>query len=90
MADEIKDQRPRSALICAGCNSSINGDSVVSFGRRIYHIDCFSCSRCGVPVEYDANLLMLKDESPICEKCYRTCRVCGLMINEKAIVIGKY
>ncbi len=63
---------------CQGCGNWLeHSDMVVIFDKDMYHMRCFSCSRCGDSVNPTENFLVLEDGSPLCEECSPICHSCG-------------
>ncbi|KAI8340119.1 hypothetical protein BC941DRAFT_419438 [Chlamydoabsidia padenii] len=73
---------------CHGCSQPIDDGSVVQFGEGIWHFECFRCSKCHDLVECYSNLLLLRDGSPVCEKCSYSCYICHQVIKDEAIMTG--
>ncbi|KAI8084764.1 uncharacterized protein BX664DRAFT_337729 [Halteromyces radiatus] len=74
---------------CQGCTLPIDDGSVVQFGDGIWHFECFRCSKCQELVECYSNLLLLRDGSPICERCSYNCHICHKTIKDEAIMTGE-
>ncbi|WVN86424.1 uncharacterized protein L203_101588 [Cryptococcus depauperatus CBS 7841] len=78
--------------MCGGCNDPIDQESggvVVAFGQKLWHVECFRCTKCREKVSADTNLLLLSDGSPVCGKCSYQCFVCKEAITEEAIMTGE-
>ncbi|KAI9323574.1 hypothetical protein BX666DRAFT_1847422 [Dichotomocladium elegans] len=73
---------------CNGCLKQIDDGAVVQFGDGIWHIDCFTCTKCHKLVECYSNLLLLRDGRPICEECSYNCHACHKAIKDEAIMTG--
>lgn len=91
--DQPEPLSPGADKICGGCKDLIDNDAagtVVSFGAKYFHIDCFRCSKCQERVTADTNLLLLSDGTPVCSTCSYQCVVCGLPIMDEAIMTGAF
>ncbi|CDR49468.1 RHTO0S27e00320g1_1 [Rhodotorula toruloides] len=78
-------------VICNACKQGLDealDNTVVSFGKYLFHVDCFRCAKCHNLVEHNTNLLLLSDGSPVCENCSYICNVCQKPIHNEAIVTG--
>ncbi|GAA6010625.1 hypothetical protein JCM10207_007771 [Rhodosporidiobolus poonsookiae] len=77
--------------VCNACHQSLDettDNTVVSFGKYLFHVECFRCAKCNNLVEHSTNLLLLSDGSPVCENCSYICSVCEKPIHNEAIVTG--
>ncbi|KAK4052364.1 Rho-type gtpase-activating protein [Microbotryomycetes sp. JL201] len=77
-------------VVCNACKQGLEetlDNTVVSFGKYLFHVDC-RCAKCNTLVEHDTNLLLLSDGSPVCENCSYICSVCEKPIHNEAIVTG--
>ncbi|GAA5951286.1 hypothetical protein JCM21900_003827 [Sporobolomyces salmonicolor] len=77
-------------IVCNACKQGLEetqDNTVVSFGKYLFHVDC-RCAKCHNLVEHDTNLLLLSDGSPVCENCSYICSVCQKPIHNEAIVTG--
>ncbi|BGP18390.1 hypothetical protein JCM10213_005981 [Rhodosporidiobolus nylandii] len=78
-------------VVCNSCKQLLDetlDNTVVSFGKYLFHVDCFRCAKCQNLVEHNTNLLLLSDGSPVCENCSYICSVCKEPIHNEAIVTG--
>ncbi|GAA5913420.1 hypothetical protein JCM6882_001956 [Rhodosporidiobolus microsporus] len=78
-------------VVCNACKEGLDetlDNTVVSFGKYLFHVDCFRCAKCHNLVEHNTNLLLLSDGSPVCENCSYICSVCQKPIHNEAIVTG--
>ncbi|GAA6006236.1 hypothetical protein JCM11491_002080 [Sporobolomyces phaffii] len=81
---------PNEPIVCNACKQGLEetqDNTVVSFGKYLFHVDC-RCAKCHNLVEHDTNLLLLSDGSPVCENCSYICSVCSKPIHNEAIVTG--
>ncbi|GAA5939549.1 uncharacterized protein JCM15063_006212 [Sporobolomyces koalae] len=81
---------PNDSIVCNACKQGLEetqDNTVVSFGKYLFHVDC-RCAKCHNLVEHDTNLLLLSDGSPVCENCSYICSVCSKPIHNEAIVTG--
>ncbi|CAO3599765.1 unnamed protein product [Absidia cylindrospora] len=78
-----------SLHFCIGCSGPIQGGSVVSFDEALFHLDCFSCSKCHQQMNCQSNVLLLTNGRPVCEDCSYVCKQCGLGIDQEAIMTGQ-
>ncbi|KAI7851738.1 hypothetical protein BDC45DRAFT_514915 [Circinella umbellata] len=74
--------------ICIGCKSFIEEGSVIAFGDALFHLDCFTCAKCTLPVDCNSKLLLLTDGRPVCENCSYVCTVCKHSIRDEAVMTG--
>ncbi|KAL0956018.1 hypothetical protein HGRIS_002192 [Hohenbuehelia grisea] len=79
-------------MCCPYCKQPVvteDGGLVVAFGQSFFHVDCFTCAKCGNRVTADTNLLLLSDGSPICANCTYSCNVCHQPILDEAFMTGE-
>eukprot|EP00397_Hematodinium_sp_SG-2012_P062296 GEMP01083912.1.p1 GENE.GEMP01083912.1~~GEMP01083912.1.p1 ORF type:complete len:146 (+),score=9.52 GEMP01083912.1:25-438(+) len=62
--------------VCQGCNNPIGASNYISAGGRIFHPDCFRCSKCQQPIEGlrfkssdRGDILCCDCGSPKCNSC---------------------
>ena len=67
-----------SSQSCQGCGLFFEiADKVVIFETDPYHMQCFSCGNCRLPVDPTLNFLVLENGNPLCKVCSPTCHSCG-------------
>ncbi|KAI9094932.1 hypothetical protein DFS34DRAFT_230252 [Phlyctochytrium arcticum] len=81
--------------VCCGCAGAVDeeqadGGNLINFSGSIYHIQCFKCSSCSTPIDYERNVVLLsEDNKALCVNCSYKCKVCGLAIVDEAISTGE-
>lgn len=89
--EESADPATAGTAVCNACKQDLDevrDESVVSFGKYLFHVNCFRCAKCRCLVEHNTNLLLLSDGSPVCENCSYMCTICQKPIHNEAIVTG--
>ncbi|KAI8140984.1 hypothetical protein BJV82DRAFT_184579 [Fennellomyces sp. T-0311] len=74
--------------VCIGCRNNIEEGSVIAFGDALFHLDCFNCAKCALPVDCNSKLLLLADGRPVCENCSYICVACKQAIRDEAVMTG--
>ncbi|KAI9272969.1 hypothetical protein BDA99DRAFT_280390 [Phascolomyces articulosus] len=81
-------QQSQQPPVCIGCRNFIEEGSVIAFGDALFHLDCFTCAKCALPVDCNSKLLLLTDGRPVCENCSYVCAVCNTAIRDEAVMTG--
>ncbi|KAI1432802.1 rho GTPase activator Rga [Xylaria sp. CBS 124048] len=74
---------------CRGCGEILEEGKAFELAGNRWHLDCFRCNTCGTLLDSDANLLLLGDNSLICNNCTYSCSACGDKIEDLAILTGE-
>ncbi|KAI9283384.1 hypothetical protein BY458DRAFT_496368 [Sporodiniella umbellata] len=72
--------------ICQGCSGKIVEGEAVAFGNCLFHTECFICNKCRKHIDNKKNLLLLNNNSPLCDDCSFVCTVCNKGIQNEAII----
>ncbi|TPX61255.1 hypothetical protein SpCBS45565_g07313 [Spizellomyces sp. 'palustris'] len=77
---------------CSGCDKAIDSETdgnLINFSGSLYHADCFTCSCCRVPIDYENSVVLLGENGKaLCVNCSFKCKLCGQPILEEAITTG--
>ncbi|CAN6640474.1 rho-type GTPase-activating protein 2 [Trichomonascus vanleenenianus] len=85
MVEEVLDDEVH---YCKKCNKALEEGRAFELGKSRWHVECFTCSKCGSLMDCDSNLLVLGDGSLICNNCSYSCYSCNKKIEDLAILTG--
>lgn len=75
-------------LACKKCALPIYEGHAYELGDDRWHINCFTCSKCGISLGCNSNFLVLGNGNLICSNCSYNCKQCGKKIDDLAILTG--
>lgn len=80
---------PPMCMHCFAVISTEEDNSLVRMDTRLWHIECFCCTRCHRRVSGEAENVVLIDGMPLCASCTLLCGACAQPITVEAVVCGQ-
>lgn len=77
---------PAMCMHCFAVISTEEDNSVVRMDTRLWHIECFCCTRCHRRVPGEQENVVLIDGMPLCASCTLLCGTCAQPITEEAVM----
>ncbi|KAK3985354.1 hypothetical protein QBC44DRAFT_384998 [Cladorrhinum sp. PSN332] len=79
-------------FLCSGCREAIKETKGLKAGNSRWHLACWSCRTCKVPLEDDGSDVLLssviaKNGKLTCVRCGYNCGLCGGGIDEMGILV---
>lgn len=73
---------------CERCMGILRKGKTVELAGNHWHLDCIWCDTCRTLLDADAGLLLLGDDSLVCNDCICYCSLCGATMGDLAIRTG--